>query len=248
MSPQVERPLPPYMQITQHFRDRIKSGELAEGDRLPSARQLVQEWGVAHATAAKVLATLRAEGLVTTTPGGAGGTVVSRQGLKNAPRDRMLAVQRWGKIYPADEHARITAAELIEAPDHIAEALGLPPQSQVIRRSRITYRGDTPVSASTSWFDGALAERAPALLLTERLPQGTPGYIAQQTGRSMAHGRDQVAAGVADHEQAARLGIPEGSPVMLGRNWVLDPAGGVIEYGESCAAVGRWSTYEYDLA
>src|SRR6266581_4276370 len=96
LSPQVDRPLPPYLQITQHFRDQIKSGQLKDGDRLPSARQLVEQWHVAHATAAKVLSTLRAEGLVTTTPGGAGGTVVSVQDMREvgyARRSRMLAVR-----------------------------------------------------------------------------------------------------------------------------------------------------------
>src|SRR4051794_33679325 len=79
LSPQVHRSLPPYLQITQHYRDQIKRGQLKDGDRLPSARQLVEQWKVAHATAAKVLSTLRAEGLVTTTTGGAGGTVGQRK-------------------------------------------------------------------------------------------------------------------------------------------------------------------------
>lgn len=79
MSPQIDRPVPPYRQITRHYRDLIGSGELRPGDRLPPVRQLVARWGVAHATAAKVVAILRAEGLVTTTPGGGGGTTVNPQ-------------------------------------------------------------------------------------------------------------------------------------------------------------------------
>jgi len=74
--PELQRPPPPYQQIAQHYRDQITSGELRDGDRLPAARQLVQQWRVAHATAARVLSTLRDEGLAETTPGGGGGTVV----------------------------------------------------------------------------------------------------------------------------------------------------------------------------
>src|SRR3954467_4782805 len=136
LSPQVHRSLPPYLQITQHYRDQIKSGQLKDGDRLPSARQLVEQWKVAHATAAKVLSTLRAEGLVTTTTGGAGGTVVNVNDMREvgyAPRDRMLAVRHWGKIYPPDEHARILSAELVDPPEYVADALGVTPGSQVIR-------------------------------------------------------------------------------------------------------------------
>jgi len=247
LSPQVQRPTPPYLQITQHFRDQIKSGELKDGDRLPSARQLVEQWGVAHATAAKVLATLRSEGLVTTTSGGAGGTIVSVSEVANTPRDRLHAVRRSGRIYPPNEYARIIAAELVRAPEHVAAALGLSDELNVIRRHRITYRDDSPISASTSWYPGALAETAPALLQTERIRQGTPGYIEERTGRRAHLGRDQFTAATANAGIAVDLQVAEGSPVLTGRNWFQDDAGDVVEYGEYSSIAGHWQTYEYEV-
>jgi DNA-binding GntR family transcriptional regulator len=247
VSPRVERTLPPYLQITQHYRNLIRRGELQNGDRLPSARQLVEKWGVAHATAAKVLATLRAEGLVQTTSGGAGGTIVAVREVGQSPRDRAMAVRSWGRIYPKGEHARITAAELVDAPEHVAAALGIEPGTPVIRRHRVTYRGDTPVSASTSWYVGDLAATAPDLLSTARIRQGTPGYIEQQTGRAARHGRDQFTAALADADVAADLGIAVGSPVLVGRNWFRDAQGEVLEYGEYFSNPERWQTYEYEL-
>ncbi len=56
-------------QIAQDLRHRISSGELKAGDRVPSARQITKDWGVAIATASKALAMLRDEGLVRTVPG-----------------------------------------------------------------------------------------------------------------------------------------------------------------------------------
>jgi AcrR family transcriptional regulator len=53
----------PYEKIVEEIRRRIAAGELRPGDRVPSARQITQEWGVAIATASKVLAALRTEGL-----------------------------------------------------------------------------------------------------------------------------------------------------------------------------------------
>jgi DNA-binding transcriptional regulator YhcF (GntR family) len=64
----------PSQQIVQQIRDRISSGQLRPGERVPSTRQIVQEWGVAMATASRVLAALRQEGLVEVRPGV--GTVV----------------------------------------------------------------------------------------------------------------------------------------------------------------------------
>jgi DNA-binding GntR family transcriptional regulator len=247
VSPKLERSLPPYLQIAEHYRDMIRRGELKDGDYLPSTRQIMTEWGVAIATAHKVVTTLRAEGLVQTTPGGAGGTVVGAAHVGNTPRDRMLATKRFGKIYAPDEHARIVSAEQVSAPDYVADALNVKHGAAVIRRKRVTYKADQPVSSSTSWFDGSLAEFAPDLLKLGRITIGTPGYIARLTGRSLQLGQDNFAAAPANATIAADLGVAVGEPVLIGRNWVRDASGDVIEFGEYASLAGRWQTYEYEL-
>src|SRR4051812_37418325 len=67
----------PYLRIVADIRGQIRSGRLRPGDRVPSTRQITQEWGVAMATATKVITTLRELGLVDTRPGA--GTVVRGQ-------------------------------------------------------------------------------------------------------------------------------------------------------------------------
>jgi len=245
VAPELQRPLPPYLQITQFYRDRIESGELKEGDRVPSARQIVDHWKVAHATAAKVLSTLRSEGLVTTTSGGAGGTVVAPRNNRPPADDDVPAVKQRVPVHPPGEHSRVAAAEVVRAPKWVAEALGVDAGAEVIRRHHVTYRDATPVAASTSWFDAKLAELAPALLATDRLRQGTTEYVAEQTGRPPGQGREQMAAGVADDATAADLDVSKGSPVLVGRNWVRDRSGAVLEYAETVSVPGRWSTYEW---
>ncbi|MGW2091274.1 TetR/AcrR family transcriptional regulator C-terminal domain-containing protein [Promicromonospora sukumoe] len=71
-SPQAE---PPYRQIAGELRARILAGDLRPGDRVPSVRQIAQRWDVAVATATRVTAVLRDEGLVEARVGS--GTVVS---------------------------------------------------------------------------------------------------------------------------------------------------------------------------
>lgn len=66
---------PPSTRIAGELRERIRSGELARGDRVPSTRDITRQWGVAMATATKVLSALRDEGLVRAVPGV--GTVVA---------------------------------------------------------------------------------------------------------------------------------------------------------------------------
>ena len=52
---------PPYRRIADEIRARITDRDLRPGDPVPSARGITREWGVALATATKVLATLNAE-------------------------------------------------------------------------------------------------------------------------------------------------------------------------------------------
>ena len=65
---------PLYRRIAGEFEARIRSGDLQPGDRLPSIRQIADRWNVAIATATKVLAALRDDGLVEAKVGS--GTVV----------------------------------------------------------------------------------------------------------------------------------------------------------------------------
>ncbi|AHH96501.1 TetR/AcrR family transcriptional regulator C-terminal domain-containing protein [Kutzneria viridogrisea] len=72
----------PYARIVAELRQRIASGELRPGDRVPSTRQITQRWGVAMATASKVLAELRQRGLVRVEPG-VGTVVLGRPGQRD---------------------------------------------------------------------------------------------------------------------------------------------------------------------
>ncbi|MGC4749066.1 TetR/AcrR family transcriptional regulator C-terminal domain-containing protein [Micromonospora sp. DT201] len=71
----MSRPEAPYLRIVEEIRRRIDGGELRPGDQVPSARRISQEWGVAIATATKVHAALRQQGLTEARSGV--GTVVA---------------------------------------------------------------------------------------------------------------------------------------------------------------------------
>jgi AcrR family transcriptional regulator len=61
--------LPASARIAAELRRRISAGELGPGARVPSTRAIVQRYGVAMATATKVLTALQHEGLIRTVPG-----------------------------------------------------------------------------------------------------------------------------------------------------------------------------------
>ena len=58
--------VPLYQQVAGILRERIKSGELARLDLLPSEKTLQQEYGISRDTARRAIEQLRDEGLVFT--------------------------------------------------------------------------------------------------------------------------------------------------------------------------------------
>ncbi|WP_129843504.1 TetR/AcrR family transcriptional regulator C-terminal domain-containing protein [Streptomyces sp. RFCAC02] len=84
---------PPYLRIAGRIRRRIESGDLAPGDRVPSTRDITAQWGVAMATATKVLTTLRQEGLVHAVRG-VGTVVTEPRRERHVPAGRGLTRER----------------------------------------------------------------------------------------------------------------------------------------------------------
>ncbi|MEU4050365.1 TetR/AcrR family transcriptional regulator C-terminal domain-containing protein [Streptomyces olivaceus] len=116
--PSAQQPEPPYRVIAGEIRSRIVGGDLRPGDRVPSIRAIAQRWGVAIATATKVTAALRDEGLVEASVGS--GTVVSaRAGRQAAPSaDRGAGPVVRGAETPDQQALRLrilrTAVELAD--------------------------------------------------------------------------------------------------------------------------------------
>ncbi|MGV9883313.1 GntR family transcriptional regulator [Streptomyces sp. NPDC003006] len=54
----------PYQRIVQDVRDKVRSGRLPAGEKLPSTRELAEEYGVAPGTVQRALAELRSAGLI----------------------------------------------------------------------------------------------------------------------------------------------------------------------------------------
>jgi AcrR family transcriptional regulator len=102
----------PYQVIAGEIRGRIVSGELRPGERVPSTRALVREFGVAMATATKALQVLQQERLVHASPGV--GTVVGPP----ARRSGVRAAQPEGGV-------DLNRAEVVRIGIELADAEGL---------------------------------------------------------------------------------------------------------------------------
>lgn len=70
----------PRMQVEEQLRDAIASGQLRQGEKLPSEAALAELFGVSRATVREALRSLVSAGLIRTQPGAVGGSFVQKVG------------------------------------------------------------------------------------------------------------------------------------------------------------------------
>ena len=214
--PYEDRALPKYLQIAGHIRDQIVRGDLPPGAEVPSERELAVTWRVARPTAARALAALRTQGLVTSRRGS--GTYV--KAVKAAPRarERYARAADLDTMYGPGETVEFLAIGRAPAPEHVADALGTKVGAEVLRRARRLRNAEgRPIELSTSWFSGSFADLAPRLLEPERIRGGTSKYVSEVTGVRTAYGRDQVAARLATPQEADLLTLDPPAAVLIYR-------------------------------
>lgn len=236
---------PPYMQVAERIRTRILDGTLAEGEKLPPARELAATEGVAVATLGRAIDHLQIEGYIRT----------SRRGtyVANAPQvtasaaDRITRVLRTGSVLSQGETMTVTVADITRPPQYIAEIFDLEDGDQIVRRQWHTGRGSTRTMLAVTWYPVEFAAAVPELLSTA--PSKGGGLllrIAAATGRRPTHGRDDMHGRDADAREANFLGLRVGSPILAGAHRIWDDRG-VIEYGEWCLPYRLVIGYEYEI-
>ncbi|MDT0156205.1 GntR family transcriptional regulator [Microbacterium sp. ARD32] len=108
-------------EIATYLRSQILAGELRPGDALPSAREITRTWGVAIATASRVHALLRAEGLATPVRGV--GTVVRTPA--SAARSRSVRMAGSSSARRENESDAAAAVRIVTAAVSIADVEGI---------------------------------------------------------------------------------------------------------------------------
>lgn len=243
----------PNEHIAEVIRRQIRDGELAPGARIPSVRELADQYGVAANTVRNALSWLRIEGYITTTQRGS--WVADTPTNTVTPRDILARAHRTGSTAGTGETKRVLSAALIVPPMYVAELYDQDPHEQVLRREYMTGAGAARTALCVDWYPAALAEAVPELLSTapgQRTPDH-PGagnnlllLIAERTGRRVTRGRDAMHARTADHRESTRLGVPLGGAVLaVVHEW--SDSEGLIVYGERVMPPLLTIGYDYDL-
>jgi GntR family transcriptional regulator len=215
--PAVERK---YRVIASDLRAAIGRGEYPADSRLPGENDLMRQYQVARMTARQALAQLINEGLAVARKG-SGVYVREFRPVVRAGVARLSALN-WcsgQSIWSADAGQRDLTVDQLEVrraapPDHIRVLLDLPddPEAWVVARSRRYVLDGKPVLLSISYLPAELA----AGTMMEYQDAGPGGVYARlrEIGHAPARFREDLRARMPEPAEAARLGLPPGTPVV----------------------------------
>jgi GntR family transcriptional regulator len=219
----------PHRQIAAALRERIRTGEWAPGEKLPSIPALAQAYAVAKQTVQRTIDQLRVEGLLITRPGS--GTYVrgTRRRLSRLARGRYGPRRGYHTDLAARYRQVLTEVAVVPAPHEVTEAFGVAAGTALlVRRHLVRTEEDQPVEIGASWF---LPAQTRATSLGEARPFGRPLYqeVEEQTGRCYATASDELTARLPTRDEATALRIRPDTPVLHLLHSGFDETGRPIE-------------------
>jgi DNA-binding GntR family transcriptional regulator len=195
-------------QLAQELRDRIRSGELAPGDKLPSEPELAQGRAVSRSSMRAAITVLEEEGLVRRRHG-SGTYVTHRPALLN-DLSRNFGVSSLIASTGLDPGTAEETCALLDAPPSIADALEIPVGTPVTCLRRVRTADGRRVVDTTDWC------RREHLSPDELREIGDGSVYAALASRGLVvhHGIATLTPGNADGETAERLDVARGALLL----------------------------------
>ena len=229
-----------YADVANHFRERIKSGELAPGDALPSVAEVREQFNVAAKTVSRALGVLKSEGLVTSR--GSLGTVVANSPLVITGTDRLDRMSRNGLRYAPGETStghRVMTRSVYD-PD-VCKALDLEPGDEAVIRIRVFRQDGRPTSVGVSVYPPQTVSAVPELAEDERMIRQFDALYAERTGREVSKGQRTGHARHASQDELEALEIdapPHSAVPIMVTTVVFHDEESALAYWEDIYAPG----------
>lgn len=220
-TPRARAQLGDYRAIANELRAAITAGEYSPGDKLPSERDLAARYGTARNTAREAIAELRREGLVTAEHG-RGVFVRSKPRWMRFGRRRYSAAMRnTSELGPFGAEAAAqgrtphvdTTITRVEASADIAARLSIQPGDSVVRRENWYFADGEPLQVGITFAPWHIVEGTPLANSAELGREGIYGQFAAR-GHVITYIREEITARMPTPEEAKRLEIPDGVPVI----------------------------------
>jgi GntR family transcriptional regulator len=201
--------IPYYYQLYEILRTNILVCEWKPGDMLPSEAELVEKYNLSRTTVRQSLDMLVNEGLISRQRGR--GTFVSQPTIEHG-LSRIIS-------FTEDMHTRemvpntiVLSAELIPAPNDIAEALQITPGEEVTNLERLRLANAEPMSLETSYLIHRLC---PGVLKYDYALRSLRQTLASEYKLRLVYARQKIRATTATRIQAQKLSVEPNAALLF---------------------------------
>lgn len=214
--------IPLHIQAEQYLRELISREEFRNGKLLPNEVELSQEMNIARNTLRQAINTLVFEGLLVRKKG-YGTFVATKKVMSNA--------RNWGSFSQemAAQGLQVQNFELhlyrSVPPGEVCKFFGTEEGRKMLCLERLRGKPDFPFVFFISFFSPDIPISA-----SEDMSQPLYDILDKKYGIKVKTSREQISAMGAPPELAEKLGIMEGSPILVRKRFVLDGSGKPVEY------------------
>ncbi|MCX5383048.1 GntR family transcriptional regulator [Streptomyces sp. NBC_00083] len=217
---------PLYRKVAGDLRTAIAAGEYGSGARLPAEEELARRYGVSRGTVRQALASLRADGLVTSRRGARRVVLGGAARLQSFSELRSFA--RWARSLGEEPGGRTVAVEPAEATPEEAHHLQLAEGTPVFRVRRVRTLSGAPVMVERSTYPVRVGRLVAAMAVDEV----SHSRQLELHGVLFTDAQHTIDVGHADADDAELLGCRRGDALLRERRRSTDPAGTPVEWSE----------------
>lgn len=227
-------------QVYMVLRDRILSGAVGFGAKLPTENELAEFHGVSRVTVRRALGELARERLIERRRS-AGTSVIYR------PSPAPMTADISGVLANLAAMGRRTAVKLLSfdyvpAEGPVAEALGVAKDQLLQRAVRVRSVDGVPFSYLTTH----VPESVSVTFTKQELASRPLLELLERAGVKAEQARQRISAGLATPDVAEALGVRTGSPLIELVRVVYDQAGRGVEHLHALYRPDRYA-FEIDL-
>ncbi len=249
--------------IVEELKAQILDGRLPERTRLPSERELSEQFGVSRMTARRALQLLEGEGLVTRYPvrgtfvGGMHERLLQHHGeetptesaASTVPGEELRAYGSFIKAMEArgrkPEVQFLESPALIAAPAEAAKHLHLSTDQLLLKRYRLQTADKLPYRIIESYYPADLFGE---VLTTNIGQQPLFDWLEERHGLTAVRAKEVLIARRPNSSERAQLKISPDAPVVAFERTVWAQDERIIEWARIIAVAGLYEfSYEYDI-
>jgi GntR family transcriptional regulator len=214
------------------------------GNTIDSEAALCEQYGVSRNTVRLALRSLETEGVIVSSPGALRMVRDTKRwtwSMSNweAAASHTVEADAWAHniIEQGGEPTTEVRVEMVQAPDHVAEALQVEAGAATVARIRVRSVDGEPHQLSTSYFPRWLTDDNPVFLMPG--DQSAPGGLLAASGHPQLRIWDQLGARMPSPDEAKMLNITAMTPLLVHKRTGYDEAGRPVRYMHTLMAADR---------